>query len=337
MKIATLLYGQQRTLKYTFPSIKRLFKDILNTDIYVIINENNDTHFINNLCDGGYSNNYDLMSTDEMDKLIIQLDPIVYKKYNINKYELKTYYESIQKINNLMNIINNNTYFSLTWTEYKKNNICEKILTIDECIHNGCNPKKINNNNFIIDFKNVEIYLRNLGFFYINMNRDKYSHIFCIRTDLFWYENLPNIKLENTISCEFTKKFILDYNKNIDKINYDKMVSSIHKIIEENKEDILTRYFYNGDLNIYLSIEQASLFRIENIIPTKYYDNINDIEHFLYKKMSLITNLYNKYPVLYPGWDGEYFQKIRHILYDNKISNNFTFGNNFILLRSIKN
>ena len=155
MKLAVLLYGQQRTFKYTFPSIKRLFKDILNCDIYVIINENNDTHFVNNLCDGGYLNDYDLMTTDEMDKLILQLEPVVYKKYNINKNDLKTYYDSIEQIKNLINTINNRTYFQVTWEEYKKTTASEKIHTIDECIHNKCQLEISNGKNFIIDFKNV--------------------------------------------------------------------------------------------------------------------------------------------------------------------------------------
>ena len=169
------------------------------------------------------------------------------------------------------------------------------------------------------------------------MKRDEYSHIFFIRTDLFWYENINETShLQCNISDDITKQFILDYNNNIGQKNYETLVSSINKTVNENKEDVLTRYFYSDKLYIYLSIEQASLFRIENIIPKKYYNNINNIELFLYKKMSLITDLYNNYPLLYPGWDGEYFQKIRHILYNNNISKNFTFGNNFILLRSKK-
>lgn len=338
MKLAILLYGQQRTLKYTFPSIKRLFKDILNCDIYVVINENNDTHFQNNLCDGGYLNDHDLLTSDELDKLIIQLEPIVYKKINVNKYDIKLLYENIPEIKNLINIINDKTYYKMNWEEYAKNNSPEKMVKIDECINNGCHYEMINEKqNLIFDFKNVEVYLRNLGFFFINKNRNKYSHIFCTRTDLFWYENLSEIKnLQSSVMDITTLNFILNYNENIQHKNYEILTSSIKKIIDCNDEDIVTRYFYSEKLKIYLSVEQASMFRIENIIPKKHYGNINDFEKFLYKKLSLITNLYSDYPILYPGWDGEYFQKIRHILYNNNISKNFTFGNNFILLRSIK-
>ena len=45
MKLCSILYGQVRTLEDCIPSIKRLFKDILNTDFYVILNISCDTNY----------------------------------------------------------------------------------------------------------------------------------------------------------------------------------------------------------------------------------------------------------------------------------------------------
>ena len=145
MKIATLLYGQQRTLKYTFPSIKHLFKNILKTNFYVVINETNDTNVQNNLS----NNDYDNLSQLELDNLINELNPIIYEKINIDQKNIKNL---VNNNNEIMNRINNNNFYSTNWDEYNKMPKSESLFNVDECLKYNCKLNKIERKiNVIID------------------------------------------------------------------------------------------------------------------------------------------------------------------------------------------
>ena len=337
MNTAVLLYGQQRTFKYCFPSIKRLFKDILNLDFFVVINENNDSHHKNNLCDDSNSQNKDHLSINELDLLINMLNPIVYKKININNKQLSTYYKTNLIFRPIYDTISKNNFYYTSWEEYKKLPVQEKIFTVNECIDNNCILEKINNPSLsIFDLNSVEIYLRNIGLYYINLHKKKYTHIFYLRTDVIWFENYEQkykIIKNKSVEDEITKNNILEFNNIIKNYDYSDLCDLIKQSIINNEEDIISLYFYNYALNLYCPTEHCGLFRIDCIIPTYLYSNINNIEEFIFHKMNNIIKLFLVYPQIGPGWSGELSQKNRHILYNNNISKNKYFHTFHALLR----
>lgn len=342
MKIATILYGQPRTFKYTFPSIKRLFKDILQTDMYVIINENLNTPFNNNLCGDGHNNDSTVNSTD-IDLLIDELNPVVYKKINIDNIELLKYYTTDDKYQPLINTIKNTPIYSCEWNEYAKNPTSDNAVDIQSCIENGCELKTTNNINLklVWNLNNVELYLRNMGLFYVNLNTNikKYTHVMFLRTDVMWFENYNikcNIIKNVSISDSITMNNIIQHNSTLHSATFTDILNMITNNVLENKEDILTYFFHKKEFNIYMPVYQASFFRIDNIIPERYYKNIQDFEEFLLINTTLMIEQVLKYPAVYPGWDGEYNQKILHTVYNNVISKTNTFGQYTTLLRGNK-
>jgi hypothetical protein len=271
MKIISILYGQERTFKYTHKSIFRLFKEKLNCDFIIIINDNNDTHFNDNLCDGGYLNNFNCLPIDEFNDIIKIFEPKIYKHIDINNIMLREKYKYNPKYEKCLKYIKENKFYSTTWDEYKK---CPKNINLysnDEIINFGCKIEKISNpDNVILDLINVEIYLRNLGLFYLNKIKEQYTHVIFIRTDTIWFENYEqkkNIIKDTSISNQETFNNIITFNNMINNYNYELLCNNIKNIINNNENDVLSYYFYNEKLNIYCPIEQCSLIRINHIIP----------------------------------------------------------------------
>ena len=351
MKIAVLLYGQIRTLKYCLPSIKRLFKDLLKGDFYVCINTNNDTHFENNLCDGGFSNKATL-NINELDQLIGELYPIFYEKITINKEQLKK--ESL-KFEPLLNEFN---IFNTTWSEYRKTPYNRELNDIEVCKKYGCELKNISINqkkNFIIEICNVESHMRLFLLYNLHKIKKNYDYVCFVRTDTIFFDKdeafkyiLSTLKIEpEKISNFFTggmiietsiqKKITIEYNKNIVNMLFINFINDFKKLIH-NKEDGITLYLKSKELNTMLPIEQFGVYRYNKVVPI---DIISLSETFYkFKELflkELLEKLYSKYPIMDTGaWWGEQAQKRRHILFRNDISEEIQFHKYFCIFRNEK-
>jgi hypothetical protein len=343
MKIATLLYGQPRTFKYTFSSIERLFKQILNTDFYVILNENTDTHFSHKNCDGQFSNLSDLLTSDEIDNMINRLNPIVYEKVNINK---TTVFNELSKNMNTELISN---FFYTSWDEYKKMPCRDKIYDIDSCIKNNCKLNLMDPANFLkifIEFNNVEQYIRNKLLFLVRKTNIEYTHIFLIRTDTIWFETFEQLmtilKTDKylsyeapTISNDGLVKNLNNFNDNINELKYLELTDKIKEMIEE-KKDAISLYNYNDELNFFIPIEQQGFYCYNNIILKEIIDSSLGWEDYKTQYIKYILNHYSKYPLIGPNWEGELHQCKRHILMNNNISKKFQLSHYSRIIRNKK-
>jgi hypothetical protein len=343
MKIATLLYGQPRTFKYTFSSIERLFKQILNTDFYVILNENTDTHFSHNMCDGHFSNLSDLLTSDEIDNMINCLNPILYEKVNINK---TTVFNELSK--NINTEIISNFYYT-SWNEYKKMPYIDKIYDIDSCIKNNCKLNLIDPDSFskiFIEFNSVEQYIRNKLLFLVRKTNIEYTHIFLIRTDTMWFETFEQLMTilctdkylsyeAPTISNDELVKKLNHFNDNINELKYVELTNKIKEMIEE-KKDAISLYNYIDELNFFIPIEQQGFYCYSNIILKEIIDSSLSWEDYKTLYIKYILNHCSNYPLIGPKWEGELHQCKRHILMKNNISKTFQLSNYSRIIRNKK-
>jgi len=126
MKCCSILYGQVRTLEDWIPTIKRLFKDILNTYFYVILNIS---------CD----KNYKQFNLEFIKELINNnLNP---KKFIFIKNED---YRNVTNNINIYNIEDNITLKSISFKDCSKIQYTDNFYTVKEL-----NEIKINLNDYI--------------------------------------------------------------------------------------------------------------------------------------------------------------------------------------------
>ena len=346
MKIAVLLYGQIRTFKYCFPSIERLFKELLNADFYVCINTNNDTHFKNNLCDGGFSNK-NTLNINELDQVISRLNPIFYEKITINKEQLKK--ESMQ----FMPLLEKFDIFNTTWEEYRKTPYNRELNDIEVCKKYGCALKKISNEhkkNFILEICNIESHMKLYLLYNLHKINKNYDYVCFVRTDTIFYDeneiykhllplsyNTSATAKAVSIANPDRKNITINYNKNIIKMQFTNFINDLKTLIHNN-EDGITLYRKSKELNTMLPIEQFGVYRYNKVVPINII--LLSETFYIFKELylkELLEKLYSKYPIMDVGhWWGEQAQKRRHILFKNNISEDIQFHKYFSILRNEK-
>lgn len=305
MKLCSILYGQVRTLEECIPSIKRLFKDILNTDFYVILNISCDT-------------NYKKFNLECIKELINNnLNP---KKFIFIKNED---YSNFTNNININNIEDNITLKSISFEEYSKIKNKDDFYTVKEL-----NEMNINLNDYKINKKSIVKYPFNLHiedymlYEILKFINDDYTHIFRLRTDVAWFENFESKKkytqiIENGFRGGIKLK--TEYNNIVKDLNFNFIKQ---KIYENIGNKIIISGFHNT-MNTWLPSIHCGLYNYDNFI--KWLNIINNTDELL------IIN--KKYPILYPNWGGELLQKKIYEYYNIPINKNFTFHLYYSLIR----
>ena len=301
MNNCVILYGQVRTLEKTINSIKRLFNEILKYDIYVIINLNvNDDE------------NY-------FKKLIIDcLNPILLEFV----YENKMIYDNL--INLQKTTAKNFKTSTISFDQYNKLPYKETYYDIDNIKKFDVEIKdQINNINKINIFPyNMYVEDKLIYNMFIKISSNKYDRVFLIRTDCAWFENLKS-KNENIYIKDigFREKTALkeSYNEKIMDINFNEIK---YKIMN-SKHNVLGNYFHKESLNLKIPNAHARLFCYNDL--KKMFDVFNNVEEIL--------KIFEKYPIIYPGWDGELYQKRIYEYLNLKFENDFNLCNYCSLIR----
>jgi hypothetical protein len=280
--------------------------------------------------------------------MISSLNPIFYRKISINKQQLKS--KSIQ----FTSLIEKFDIFNTTWEEYRKTPYNRELNDLEICKKYGCRLKKISiveARNFILEISNVENYMRQYLLYNLHKTGKKYDYVCLVRTDTIWYDEhktykeslsqdtpvfrgLNPSKAPSLSNLDF-KQAIIDYNKNITKIQFTKFINDI-KMVIQNNEDAITYYSKSEELNTMLPIEQFGFYRYNNIVPSNIIllSETFDIFRGLYLE-ELLEKLYSRYPIMDVGaWWGEQSQKRRHILFKNNISEDIQFKKYFRILRN---
>lgn len=318
MTLSVILYGQQRTLIYCLPSIKRLFKTLLNCDFYVIINENM----------SGKNSYKNILPSKKLYELIIkELDPIDIEFCNITH----NYFN--QEKNHLYNDfeIKNLKFYKMKFKDYAKLPVKKKLYTIDELkkrnikLEENVNAKNIN-------LYWIEPYLKYKGYMNMCKYNNNYSHTFILRTDIIWFDNYKTKKIifkNNTHGIPSVSNInilndVKNYNKNIlPHLDFKNLINSLNNIISINKESITSAEFFNKTYNIFFSNCHARLYR---------KDDLNDMMSIMNNKKKTLIE-YSKYPILYPNWNGEILQMVRNSVINIKFNNIFYFFPYYGILR----
>ena len=300
METCVILYGEVRTLEITILSIKRLFREILNFDIYVIINLNN---------------NDDI---DHVKHLIIDM---------LNPKILKFVYNN--ELNDIVINLNNisNTYFEITkinFNEYKLLPFKETYYAIDEIKKYNIkteiekikieNIKKFPYNSYIEDKLIYNIFKE--------LPDDKYDRVFLIRTDCMWFENY-NDRQFFVYQKEhgFREKTAIknEYNNIIVNLNFDELKNKILN----SSHNVLCSFFNNTNLNLKIPNAHSRILK---------YNDLKKIFNLFLNYDDLIS-MFNKYPILYPHWDGELYQKRIYEFLNLQFENDFFLHNYCSLIR----
>jgi len=301
MNTCVILYGQVRTLEKTINSIKRLFKEILKYDFYVIINlnVNDDENFLKKL-------------------IVDHLNPIL----------LEFVYDNQTLCNNLIDLqkttIKNFKTSSVSFDEYNKLPYKETYYDINDIKKFNVEIKEqFNNINKINNFPyNMYIEDKLIYNIFIKISPDKYDKVFLIRTDCAWFENFKSKNEYIYIKdVGFREKTALKelYNQKIVDCNFDELKE---KIIN-SKYNVLSNYFHNQSLNLKVPNAHARLF---------CYNDLKNIFN-IFNNVEEILKIFEKYPILYPGWDGELYQKRIYEYLNLKFEKDFNLYNYCSLIR----
>lgn len=291
MRTSAILYGQIRTLKETIYSIRRLFKEILNVDFYVVIslNKEDTKEEIENIINNTLEPKLLLFIDNE-----ILVEELKFKKLNKNiKY----------KINNISfedykRMPYKDTYYTIEEIkrDYKDIPIIEKEITEQEIMQYPYNL-------YIEDYLVKKMY---------DKMPKEYERTYLLRTDVAWFESFGE-KQKNVLRKEsgFREKTVLskDYNNTLSEKNFQDLKNKLEKVSE--KENIIGGISSNKHLGVRIANLHARYFIKEDL--EKYYNLMTNVEE--------IKNIHYKYPTLYPNWGGEtLFKKVME--YYNFIFNN---------------
>lgn len=269
-----VLYGEIRTLEQCLPSIKRLFRDILNVDFYVIINKSKgvelDYKYYEKLIkDQLNPNSYELIDMPQSKLTLCQRNKDIYKNKTI--YTNKISFEEYSKISYNKNLYTNKELIML-------NAPIEKMRLSTADVSSYPHNQYIEDYMLNIAFKNVQL--------------TKYTHVFRLRTDVIWFEDYDS--REKNINC-------LDmYNANINALNFNSLKQSIYDNIKDNRI-IISALNYIKKFNMNLPCAHAQLMPI--LLFKDYIEFYND------NNIDKILEQIEKYPVLYMHWGGEVQQK----------------------------
>ncbi len=279
MKRVVILYGQIRTLKETIYSIRRLFKELLNLDFYVVISLNPEDN------------------KEEIEELINKLlEPKILLLLDNN-----ILIDELKKINTNKKLTIDINY--VNFDDYKKLPFKENYYTIEELKNNNITitEKKISDNE-IMQYP-FNLYIEDLLVKKIyNKIPDEIERIFLLRTDVAWFETFSD-KQKNVLKKEtgFREKTVLstNYNNTLSEKNFKDLINKIEKVNE--KENVIGAIYNNMQLGIRVPNLHARYFIKEDL--DKYYSMMYNIDE--------IKRIHNKYPTLYPQWNGEtLFKKI---------------------------
>jgi hypothetical protein len=301
MNNCVILYGQIRTLDKTIYSIKRLFKEILKYDIYVIINLNLDDN----------KNDWEKKITDNLDPTLLHFvyDNQIETSHfiNLNETSIKNFKTSIISFDEYKKLEYKDTYYTI-------NDIKNYNLKIEDKV-NDINI--INNYPYNMYIEDILVYI-----VFSKIPKDKYEKVFLIRTDCAWFENLKS-KNENVYIKDvgFREKTALknEYNEKIINYNFEELVDKIMN----SQYNVLGNYFYHDKLNLKIPNAHARFFYyndLKKIFNT--FGNINDV-----------LKIFEKYPILYPTWEGELQQKRIYEYLDLKFETDFILCDYCILIR----
>lgn len=297
MKLCAILIGEIRTLDSCIHSIKRLFKDILNVDFFVVINKKS-----NIICDFDY---YDKLIKDN-------LKPKTIDYIELNQKDLS----SIQMENKLFENINIKIT-NMLFDEYSKLDTKETFYTVEEIqnLNVKYEKKVINGNQFCSYPYNlyIEDYMLNVGFQNIK-ETDNYTHIFRLRTDVAWFEDFQS---KNTYIDSINDKSIYqnynnispqsfikpEYNQIVKNLDFNELKNNILNEISKSPElIILSSFFYIKQLNIYFPCSHVQFMSYNNM--KKCLDLYKD------DNIEQLIKATERYPKLGPNWQGEQLQKM---------------------------
>jgi hypothetical protein len=289
-----VLYGEIRTIEQCLPSIKRLFRDILNVDFYVIINKSKgaelDYNYYEKLIKEKLNpKSYELIDMSQRELCLFQRNKEIYKNKTV--YTNKLSFEEYSKLS-----YNRNLY---TNEELKTMN-----APIQELILGAENVCSYPHNQYIED------YMLNIAF--KNVPLEKYTHVFRLRSDVIWFEDY-NSQQTNMNSLD-------SYNGNINLLNFNNLKQLIYDNIKDNK--IIVSGLHNITYyNMHLPCAHAQLMPI--LLFKNYIEFYND------NNIDKILEQIEKYPVLYNDWGGEVqqqkvFQDLKYEINDNLFFKNYS-------------
>jgi len=290
-----ILYGEIRTIEKCLPSIKRLFRDILNVDFYVIINKSKETELDYNYYEKLIKEqldpkSYELIDMSQRDLCLFQRNKDIYKNKTIHTNKLS--FEKYSKLDYNKNLYTNEELKILNAPIEEL-----KLSTIDICSY----PYN----------QYIEDYMLNIAF--KNVLLEKYTHVFRLRTDVIWFEDYNS--QQTNINCLDT------YNANINAINFNNLQKLIYNNINDNKI-IISSFNYITKFNMNLPCAHAQLMPI--LLFKNYIEFYND------NNIDKILEQIEKYPILYEHWGGELqqqkvFQDLKYEINDNLFFSKYSF------------
>jgi hypothetical protein len=269
-----VLYGEIRTLEKCLPSIKRLFRDILNVDFYVIINKSK-----------GVELDYNYYETFIKE----QLNPKSYELIDMSQNELCLFQRN-------KDIYQNKTVYTnkISFEEYSKFSYNKNLYTNEELkMMNAPVEELILKTEDICRYpynQYIEDYMLNIAF--KNVPLEKYTHAFRLRSDVVWFEDYSS--QQTNINC------LDSYNANINDLNFNSLKQLIYDNIKDNRI-IISGLHHIPDFNMHLPCAHAQLMPI--LLFKDYIEFYND------NNIDKILEQIEKYPILYKDWCGEVQQK----------------------------
>jgi hypothetical protein len=298
MNNCVILYGQVRTLKKTIFSIKKLFREILNLDIYVSLN----------LSDEDNAADIKKLIEDNLNPIIINF---IYNNKTDEKFNIQN-----KDDNNFID------YTTISFEEYKKYPYKDNLYTIDELKNLNATLKKEQTNNFLNFPFNLYIEDKIVRDVFFQIPENKYNRIFVIRSDVAWFENFKE-KHKYTYIKEngFREKTALDdlYILKLKDVKFDELQEKIRC----SKKNVLGNYFKYDLLNLKIPNAHARLFKYEDL--KKIFTTMNS--------KTKIKEIYETYPILYPHWDGELYQKRIYEYLNLEFEDNFNLINYCAIIR----
>jgi hypothetical protein len=282
-----VLYGEIRTIEQCLPSIKRLFRDILNVDFYVVINKTKraeiDYNYYERLIkDKLDPKSYELIDMSQNELCLFQRNKNIYqnKRVHTNKISFEEY-----------------SKFSYNKNLYTNEELKRMNAPIEELVLHTEDVCRYPYNQYIED------YMLNIAF--KNVPLEKYTHVFRLRSDVIWFEDYYS--QQTNINCLDT------YNANINSLNFDNLKRLIYDNIKDNRI-IISGLHYIPDFNMHLPCAHAQLMPI--LLFKDYIEFYND------NNIDKILEQIEKYPILYRDWGGEVqqkkvFQDLKYEINDN--------------------